>query len=301
MSNIGTISLDKIPNEILKVYSREAQLKALPLFVFGKFVEKKIQLGLEPGKTISFLKYNDVGNGKWLDEFTPVPRQSMSSSTVELSVKELANSIQLTRMASTTSYRDLLSDISTLLARSYSRTIDEYLRDIFLSTANIQWAGGNTADNQVGAANVFNTNEIKDSVEVLKTLNVPPVYRGNSNHYICIAHPHQLRTLRDDNNWIRAREYVDPSDMYNGEVGRYENVVFIETTQMPKHVGLGQGGIDLYSAVMFGDRAVGYAETVPLEMVSDGAKDHGRFYSIGYYTVCGAGIVNDFIIEMRTA
>ena len=70
---------------------------------------------------------------------------------------------------------------------------------------------------------------------------------------------------------------------------------------MPITPGAGSGGIDIYSAIIFGDRAVGYAETVPLELVQDGAKDFGRFLDIGYYTVAGAGIVNDFILELRTA
>ena len=298
----GTIQAATIPNEILTVYAREAILQAQPMFIFKNFVEHKEQLGVEPGNTIRFLIMNNIAKGGRLpDEMTPVPRQTMTSSTVELRVYEFANSIQFTRFAATSSYRDLLEDAALQLGRDYALVIDEYLRDIYLATANVQWATGKTMDSQIAAGGVFNTAEIKDAVETLKTLNIPPVYRNGQGDYICAAHPHQLRTLRDDVFWREARQYVNPADMYAGEVGRYEGVVFIETTQMPITPGVGSGGIDIYSAIMFGDRAVGYAETVPLELVTDGFKDFGRFIDIGYYTVAGAGIVNDFILEIRTA
>lgn len=299
---MATTQVSTIPNEILTVYAREAILEAQPLFIFRNFVEYKSQLGLEPGETIQFLKLNNITQGGQLvDEFTPVPEQLMTQSIVTISVAEWANAVKVTRRAATASFRDLMADAAVLLGRDYALVLDSYLRDVFLGTANVQYAAGHTAANQITSANVFNTAEIKDAVETLKTLNVPPVYRGGDQAYICVAHPHQLRTLRDDPNWINARVYVDPKDLYTGEVGRYENVVFIETTQMPISTGAGSGGIDVYSAVMFGDRAVGFAETVPLEIVSDGPQNYGRFLSLGWYSIFGAGIINDYIIEIQTA
>lgn len=299
---MGVTAIANIPNEILTVYSREAILEAQPLFIFRNFVELKQQLGVEPGKTIQFLKLANITKGGQLsDEFTPMPRQTMSQSIVSITVKEWGNSVVVTRFAASASFRDLMADAAVLLGRDYANVVDDYLRDIFLGTANVQYAGGGANDAAITSSDFFNTDEIKDAVEVLKTMNVQPVVRGGDQVYICVAHPHQLRKLRDDANWINARAYVDPRDIYNGEVGRYENVVFIETTQMPQTAGVGGGGIDVYSAVMFGNRAVGYAETVPMQIVQDGVQDFGRFSSLGWYSIFGAGIINDYIIEMRTA
>lgn len=294
--------ISTIPNEILTVYAREAILKAQPLFVFRNFVDYKEQLGLEPGKLIQFLKLNNItAGGKLADEFTPMPVQAMTQSIVQIPVFEFGNAVQVTRFAATSSFRDLMADAAVLLGRDYALVLDSYIRDTFLTTANIQYAGGHVADGGITTANVFNTAEIKDAVETLKTLNVPPVYRGGDPVYICVAHPHQLRTLRDDTNWINARVYVDPIDVYTGEVGRYENVIFIETTQMPITVGTGASGQNIYSACMFGDRAVGFGETVPLELVTDGVQQFGRFLSLGWYSVFGAGIINDYIVHIRTS
>lgn len=299
---MATTQLSTIPNEILTVYSREAILQAQPLYIFRNFVDYKEQLGLEPGNTIQFLKLNNISQGGQLpDEFTPIPRQVMTQSIVQIVVKEFANAVQVTRFAATSSFRDLMADASVLLGRDYALVLDSYLRDIYLTSGNVQYAGGNVNDAAITGTDVFNTQEIKDAVETLKTLNVPPVFRGGDPVYICVAHPHQLRNLRDDKDWINARVYVDPTDVYTGEVGRYENVVFIETTQMPISTGAGFGGIDVYAACMFGDRAVGFGETVPLEIVTDGIQDFGRFVSIGWYSIFGADIINDYIVQMRTA
>jgi N4-gp56 family major capsid protein len=299
---MATTQLSTIPNEILTVYSRDAILEAQGLFTFRNFVDYKQQLGLEPGKTIQFLKLNNITKGGQLpDEFTPMPKQAMTQSTVQITVREWGNAVQVTRFAASASFRDLMADAAVLLGRDYAQVLDDYLRDVFLSTANVQYAGGGNVVTDIGPGNIFNTAEIKDAAEALKTLNVPAVNRNGDMAYICIAHPHQLRTLRDDPNWINARAYVNPSDIYRGEVGRYENVVFIETTQMPITAGAGSGGTDVYSAIMFGDRMVGFAETVPLEIVSDGQQDFGRFLSLGWYSIFGAGIINDYGIEIQTA
>lgn len=300
---MATTQLSTIPNEILTVYSREAILQAQPLFIFRNFVDYKEQLGLEPGKTVQFLKLNNLSTGgeALLDEFTPIVADVMTQNTVSITVSEYGKAIRVTRFSAQSSFRDMMADGAVLLGRNYAQILDSHLRDTYLSTANVQYAGGALNDGAIAAGAFFNTAEIKDSVEALKTLNVPPVYRGGDPVYICVCHPHQLRTLRDDKDWINARVYVDPTDVYTGEVGRYENVVFIETTQMPITVGAGAGGQDIYSSVMFGDRAVGFAETVPLEVVTDGVQNFGRFLSLGWYSIFGSAIINDYIVEIRTS
>jgi len=151
----GTIQAATIPNEILTVYAREAILQAQPMFIFKNFVEQKTQLGVEPGNTIRFLKLNNISKGGRLpDEMTPVPRQTMTSSTVELRVYEFANSIQFTRFAASSSYRDLMEDAALQLGRDYALVIDEYLRDIYLNTANVQWATGKTMDSLITAGGI---------------------------------------------------------------------------------------------------------------------------------------------------
>lgn len=295
-----TNQLSTIPAQVLQVYSREAILSAQALFVYRNFVEYKEQLGVEPGKTITFLKLaNLTGGGLLNSEFSPMFKEAVTESTVSITVYEAGGAVQATRAALEASFRDTMSDYSVLLGRRYAEFLDSYLRDIFSGTVNEQFAS--TATNVATVAAKFTTAEVKDAIESLKTMNAPMFNRNGDQFYVCIAHPHQLRSLRDDSDWKHAHEYVNPDNIYNGETGRFENVVFIETTQQRIQTGAGASGVDVYQAMFMGARAVGFAETVPMELVTDGIEDFGRFVSLGWYTIMGAGILNDYLIECFTA
>lgn len=295
--------ISSIPDAVLQVYSREAILKALPLLVFRSFVDVKSQLGEEPGERINFLKYNNLAKGgKLASETTPIPKQALSESQVNFTVDEYGNAVQASRRALTASFRNLMSDIAVLLGRDYAVVLDEVIRDVFLSTANKQYAGGVASTNLIAGSSYFLSTEVRTAVETMKTLNIPMRIRNGDQHYACIATPHQIRKLREDSDWQAPHQYVDPTAIYNGEVGKYEGVVFIETTQMPRLVNAGLGGtVNVDRAIFIGDRAVGFAETEPFQLVNDGIEDFGRMLSVGWYSIFGAGIVNDHLLEVQTA
>ena len=69
---------------------------------------------------------------------------------------------------------------------------------------------------------------VKDAVEVLATKNVPRL----GETYVCFVHPHQGRRLRDTPEWIEVTKYAAPGNFMLGEIGRLNDVVFIETTQI---------------------------------------------------------------------
>lgn len=298
-----TTLISSIPDTVLEVYAREAILQAMPLLVFRNFVEVKSQLGDEPGEKINFLKLDNIPKGGRLgSETTPIPKNAMSESQVSFEVYEYGNAIQISRRALTASFRDLMSDASVLLGRDYATVLDEVLRDIFLTTANKLYVEGHTATNQITSTDYLSTKAIKDAVEKMKLLNIPPLVRGGDQHYLCILHPHQARKIRDDQDWLKPHQYVDTTQIYNGEVGKYEGVVFIETTQMPILENAGAGGtVEVYRAIMIGDRAVGFSETEPFQLVNDGIEDFGRLLSLGWYSIFGGGIINDHLLEIQTA
>ena len=74
---------------------------------------------------------------------------------------------------------------------------------------------------------------IKDAVEVLASKNVPRL----GETYVCFVHPHQSRRLRDTPEWIEVTKYAAPGNFMLGEIGRLDDVVFIETTQIGAPVG----------------------------------------------------------------
>jgi hypothetical protein len=69
---------------------------------------------------------------------------------------------------------------------------------------------------------------VKDAVEVLSSKNVPRL----GETYVAFVHPHQSRKIRDTPEWIEVTKYAAPGNFMLGEIGRLDDVVFIETTQI---------------------------------------------------------------------
>jgi len=152
----------------------------------------------------------------------------------------------------------------------------------------------------------LDTATIKDAVEVLAHNNAP---RFQNEYYVCFASPHQIRQLRDDNNWIEAHKYMGRRQLYLGEVGMYEGVVFIETTQMPQlataafnakySVSLGITG---YEGAIFGENAFAWGVALPVELRDDGVVELGRKHTLGWYGIWGTGILEEKnIVRLVTA
>lgn len=300
---MATMVTADIPNQIFTIYSREAMFSALPNLYFRQFVKVKQEFQKEPGETVQFLKIDELteGNEKLSSETTPISKEKYTDNVVSITVNEYGKATQISRRALEASFRPMMKDAATLLGRNYGKTVDRVCRDAFLTTANKQYAKGVANTAAVAAGSVFSTDEVKDAVQTLKELNAPMIVRGSDQHYACVATPGQLRKLRDDKNWIEAHRYANPENIYNGEAGRYENVVFLETTQMPTIKGTEASPVDVDRAVIFGDSAVGFGETVPFGLTDDGVEDFKRLFSLAWYSIFGAGLINDYAVEIQTA
>ena len=91
----------------------------------------------------------------------------------------------------------------------------------------------------------------------------------------------------------------------NGEIGRYENVRYIEQTNIPH--GLGTDGITttLWAQgksdwiFFFGNDTVAEAIAVPEEMRGKIPTDYGRSKGIAWYYLGGFGIVHTLAVNCR--
>lgn len=296
-----------IPQAVRDFYSREVLFQAQPRLRFAQFAKVKRDLQAVRGKSIVFVKYGNLAGGGSLEESDVLTPEGMTTSEIVVPVKEQANSIQVTEYLLRTSLLDVLGDASKLLANNMAVVLDGQFRDTVLQTVNVVYGGTATSIDDIKAGDGFTTKTVKDAVETLATNNAP---RINGDYYVCIAHPHQLRQLRDDPNWINANTYMGRRQLYIGEVGMYEGCVFIETTQMPKldAKGLtekyGKAGslTEGYEAVFFGDNAYAWGIALDVELRDDGVVELGRKHTLGWYGIWGTGIIEEKnIVKALTA
>lgn len=297
-----------IPEAIRAVYSKEVLFLAQPRFKFLQFAKEKTDLTAIKGKSISFTKYSNLEGGGELDETEILKAVGMGTSEITISVKEHGNATTVSELSLKTSLLDVLGNASQLLAANLAKVLDTQFRDTCLTTTNVVFGNGKTAANDLVDGDGFTTTTVKDAVEVLATNNAPKI---NGEYYVCIAHPHQLRQLRDDSAWINAQAYRGMGrQLFIGEVGMYEGVIFIETTQMPHlntaqtiaKYGSGYTATNGYEAVIFGENAYAWAVALPVEMRDDGVINLGRFHTIGWYGIWGTGLIEEQnIVKILTA
>lgn len=296
-----------IPQAVRDFYSREVLFQAQPRLRFAQFAKVKRDLQAVRGKSIVFVKYGNLSGGGSLEESDVLTPEGMTTSEIVVPVKEQANSVQVTEYLLRTSLLDVLGDASKLLANNMAVVLDGQFRDTVLQTTNVVYGGDATSATDIAAGDGFTTKTVKDAVETLATNNAP---RINGDYYVCIAHPHQLRQLRDDTNWINANTYMGRRQLYIGEVGMYEGCIFIETTQMPKlnqeqlkaKYGSGVTLTEGYEAVFFGENAYAWGIALDVELRDDGVVELGRKHTLGWYGIWGTSIIEEKnIVKALTA
>lgn len=290
-----TTTTSTIPHSIRDVYSREIIHQATPKMRFAQFAKRKDDLMAQPGSSIKFTKFSSIAKGGKLTEGTSISEKAMDDSEIAITVDEYGNAIAVSEKAILLSIHDVLQEAAVLLANDLAVVLDTELRDSALSTTNFVYGGGKLAAADLVDGDVLSSATVKDAVEKLNTNNAP---KFEGEYFICIAHPHQLRQLRDDKDWVSAHTYNGITDIYKGEVGMYEGVRFVETTQMPVYTGaesLAKFGVNLptWEAVIFGENSYAWAVALEVEMRDNGVQDYGRKHGIAWYAIWGFGIIEE--------
>jgi N4-gp56 family major capsid protein len=290
----GETYTSNIPQAIRDVYSKEIIYAATPSLRFAQFAKRRDDLATEPGGTIKFTKFNSLQKGGKLTESVAIVPKSMGTSEVSISVDEYGNAIKVSEKSLKFSMHNVLQDGSVLLAKDMAQVLDEEIRDTALSTTNFVYAGG-AASPGLMIGQPFSAQQVKDGVEALSGNNAPKI---DGQYYVCIAHPHQLRQLRDDDDWVSVHQYVNVDEIFRGEVGMYEGVRFVETTQMPAnpdYTSLAKYGIEVatWEATLFGENSFAWAVGQDVELRDNGIEDFGRLHGLAWYAIWGFGLIEE--------
>lgn len=300
---------------IQTIWSKEILFQAMPILRFEQFAVKKTELGVAPGLTIKFMRYDnlEVPNGP-LTEGVRMETAALTSSQFDITVAEHGKAIAVSELLLNASFDDVMASASRLLGRNMALYLDGQARDTLLlgTSVNFGYQAANVSTAKYGAyapgtraatraaltGDFFlSPHAIKDTVETLATKNVPRL----GETYVSFVHPHQSRTLRDHPEFIEVTKYAAPGNFMLGEIGRLYDTVFIETTQVKKLAAAGgdpdgAGALpaaDVYQAITIGDNAFGHAISLPVELRDGGILDFGREHALSWYSIWGMGKITD--------
>lgn len=300
---------------IQTIWSKEILFQAMPILRFEQFAVKKTELGVQPGLTINFMRYNNLGEAAQLVEGVRMQTNALSASQFSITVAEHGYAVAVSELLLNASFDDVMASASRLLGRNMALYLDASARDTLLGATSVifgytaattrtaisPYDPGTVAANRAGLTGThhFGVSAVKDGVETLATKNVPRL----GETYVSFIHPHQSRRLRDNPEFIEVTKYAAPGNFMLGEIGRLLDVVFIETTQVKKLTGAGGGApaSDVYQAIMMGDNAFGHAISLPVELRDGGILDFGREHALAWYAIWGLGLITDqAIVKIET-
>lgn len=234
---------------IQTVWSKEILFQAMPVLRFEQFAVKKTELGVMPGLTVNFMRYNNlpIPSGA-LVEGIRMKTHGISAQQYRITVAEQGFAVALSELLLNASFDDVMASASRLLGRNMALYMDDQARSTLQSASSvvngytqptdltmgrgIYSQGNQAADLTELKNNAFNYQltpaAIKDAVLELSTKNIPRL----GETYVCFIHPSQSRQLRDTPEFIEVTKYAAPGNFMLGEIGRLFDVVFIETTQV---------------------------------------------------------------------
>lgn len=276
--------------------SKELRYVAQPLMRFRQYVRPVPGYGAKKGDTVLFDRISNVLTpGRKISELERMPETGVNISQGSVVVDEYGNAIPFTGKLEELSQFDVENIFLRTLRDDAAKTLDRAVADVFratkvvatpVTTGTVFSSNGNpggTANKHVDAAFV------KDVVDEMKATYLIPPYDGEN--YIAIVSVKFARRLRDSSDWVDAAKYGDPERLFAGEVGRYNQVRFIEETNVLSQT-LGTTSYN-GEAIFFGDDPVVEAVAVPLEIRAKIPTDYGRDKGLAWYYMGGWSLTWD--------
>ena len=300
---------------IQTIWSKEILFQAMPILRFEQFAVKKTELGVQPGLTINFMRYNNLPNASQLVEGVRMQTVALTASQFSITVAEQGFAVSVTELLLNASFDDVMASASRLLGRNMAQYLDYSARNTLLlassaifgynylvgdsstpyqRTSVSPYDAGTAATSVSGLSGQYYLTPplVKDAVLTLASKNVPRL----GETYVAFVHPAQSRRLRDTPEFIEVTKYAAPGNFALGEIGRLYDCVFIETTQVNSAPNGNTTPSTYYQGIVIGDNAFGHAISLPVELRDGGVLDFGREHALAWYAIWGLGLITDWSV-----
>jgi N4-gp56 family major capsid protein len=301
------------------MYSRQLsnvlRMAVQPLVKFRQFADVRdaSQQGKKKGDIFTWDVFSDVATaGGNLVETNTMPETNFTITQGTLTISEAGNSVPYSGKLDNLSKFPVMELIQKVLKNDAVKSFDRLAWYQFnqtplrvIPTGNTDTAaislytnGTVTGTNQIA----FNNSHAKAIVDTMKERNIP-AYIGDD--YYALAWPTTLRTFKNNLETIHQYSETGFKLIMNGEIGRYENVRYVEQTNIVKGNstdglnGTPWTGGDSDWIFFFGNDTVAEAIAVPEEMRGKIPSDYGRSKGVAWYYLGGFGIVHTLASNAR--
>lgn len=296
----SALSVDQVAFEKLAYFALR------PEMYYDQFADVRATNATNPGASVKFTVFSDLAAATTeLGEAEDVTPVAMSDNQVTVTLREYGNATVTTAKLRASSFLPVDPVAANAVGYNAGLSIDTIAGNVLAAGSNVAYAtgGSDTASARIDldVDDTITGNDIRKQVAALRKANVPTI--GGS--YVGFIHPDVSYDLRGANggaNWRDPHIYSDPANIYNGEIGMFEGVRFIESPRAPLFAnafnGAGATGTgDAYGTLIMGRQALAKAVSMGGEYGEQPTIVYGtvtdllqRFRPVGWKHFVGYGV-----------
>lgn len=207
-----------------------------------------------------------------LSESSDVTAVAISDSTLTLTLSEYGNAVQTTALVRATSFLDVMTTVANVLGYNAGLSVDTLAVTVLNGGTNVAYSTGTSfattgteaAANRLATTDNFNGAMVRFATAKLRGANVMPFGDGMYRGYMHPDTAYDFKGSTGGTNWSDPHIYSAPEGIFNGVVGAFQGVVWMETPRavLSADAGDGVGGagtIDRYSSLVIGQQALAKA------------------------------------------
>jgi N4-gp56 family major capsid protein len=226
LTQVSSLDISKAAYEQLAYYALRPEL------YYDALVEVQATNATSRGTSVTFTIASDLAEATTaLTETSDVTPVAMSDSYVTVTPLEYGNAVQLTSKLGATAFLEVNPIAANVVGWNAGISTDGIARTAAGAGTNVAYAAGTTRAG-LAKTNTLTGDMVRKAVANLRKNNVPTfngMYKG-------IIHPdasYDFRGATGGTNWSDPHVYSDPSGIYNGVIGNFQGVQFMETPRAP--------------------------------------------------------------------
>ncbi len=228
-----------------------------------------------------------------LPESSDPAAKAMTSTGKEVTLVEQGKLVTTTQKLRVLSFANIDLSLARIIGDNMGLSVDLIARAAFdetMGAAYIRYTSGQAMASIIDSpGSRLRAVDVRYAKNRLSRSNVPKLDGG---FYAAVEHPDCILDLRAEtgsSSWRAPKEYVDPDEIYAGEIGEFEGFRHIESTNCLVSGAGGSGGlVDVYSNYYVGFQALGHAEGIAPGMGVSGPFDaFQRLKNVFWYGLFG--------------
>lgn len=257
-----------ISRENTEFYDKTLLYRAVAYFVHTKYAQVRDIPRKGGTNTIKFRRYGNLSAATTaLTEGVTPSGSSLSVTDITATVAQYGDYITITDVIDYESKDPVLIEAAEILGDQMGDTIDQLTREVLAAGTVVTYVG-QSARGDITTSNLITATEVRKAVRTLKNAKARRVTRminastgiatePVSAAYIGLVHPDTTYDLQDETGWVPVEKYSSSMNVMEHEVGKLNDVRFIESTNCKIFTGEGNGGIDVYATLIMGMDAYG--------------------------------------------